>query len=300
MAQKFRNYCFTINNPTGKDELEVRSIPNCVCIGWQTESGSKGTPHFQGWFVIKNARTIKGLKKDLPRAHIEVMKGTIERNILYCSKPNKEFPTNSDGSEIIVIKPYEQIGDTPPGQGARSDLKTLGKDILEGRITVKQILENSPDQYHQYGRTIERIAGLREKTRFRTWETKGVWIWGETGTGKSMKAFEGFNPDTHHIWEYDDKGWQDNYSGQEIVIMDEFRDRRMKYEDLLRLLDKYPMTLNQRGKAPVSFLAKKIIITSSLPPEEVYRMENGKDSIAQLLRRIEVIQTVKDPHYVDP
>jgi len=276
MAQRFRNWCFTINNPDDRDYSQVRTVET-VCKGWQTEIGGSGTPHIQGWLVLKNARTLKGLKKDLTKAHLEPMKGTIQDSITYCSKPEGMFI------------PYEQIGDLPPGQGARTDLKELGERIRNGETTVKKILEEDPTKYHQYGRTLEKLAGLAERKKHRTWQTRGIWIWGPSGVGKSHRAFEGYSDETHYIWQYDDKGWQEDYDGQETIIMDELRQGKLKYEDLLRLLDKYPMKLSQRGKAPVAFLGKTIIITSSLPPEDIYRMENTKDSLAQLLRRIEIV-----------
>ena len=55
------------------------------------------------------------------------------------------------------------------------------------------------------------------------------------------------------------------------------------------IVDKWPLSVSRRARGPVPFLAKKILISSSLPPEDVYRQRNEKDSLEQLLRRINVI-----------
>ena len=66
-----------------------------------------------------------------------------------------------------------------------------------------------------------------------------------------------------------DGGWWDGYTGQETVIINEFRGG-IAYSELLDLLDKYPKTVRRRCREPVPFLAKRVIITSVLQPKEVY------------------------------
>lgn len=84
---KTRQYCFTINNPCKEEEDVLISLEDQVeYIVWGRETGESGTPHFQGYVVFKNPRTISGLKKLLPRAHIEIAKGTPAQNEIYCKK----------------------------------------------------------------------------------------------------------------------------------------------------------------------------------------------------------------------
>jgi hypothetical protein len=128
--------------------------------------------------------------------------------------------------------------------------------------------------------------------------TKAEWIYGSTGTGKSHYAFNNYSPDTHYLYP-NDGGWWDGYTGQEIVIINEFRGGIM-YSELLELLDKWPKTVRRRGREPVPFLAKLVIITSSLHPKNIYQGVLEKDdSIDQLLRRIKVIE-FRDKYGVSP
>ena len=117
--------------------------------------------------------------------------------------------------------------------------------------------------------------------------TEAVWIYGATGVGKSHHAFEGYDPATHYIWSHD-KGWWDGYNGHPIVIMNDYRGE-IAYNNLLKLIDRWPEKVSRRGREPTQFLAKKVIITSSLSPSDVYKNRMEEDKLEQLLRRCEVI-----------
>lgn len=147
-----------------------------------------------------------------------------------------------------------------------------------------------PMAFHQYGRTFSKVEELVLRTKFRTEMTQGYWLYGDTGVGKSHAAFAGFNPSTHYVWSY--SKFQNGYTGQETVIMNEFRGQ-IEYDRLLDLIDKWPLCVDIKCMSPVPFLAKKVIITSSLRPDEVYHRRNEKDSLEQLLRRVKVIEVVK-------
>ena len=118
--------------------------------------------------------------------------------------------------------------------------------------------------------------------------TKGIWYWGDSGVGKSHKAYENFNPDTHYVYP-NDNGWWDGYKGQEIVIINEFRGG-IQYSELLDLVDKWPKSVRRRGREPVPFLATTLIITSSMPPDKVYSRLAFEDKLDQLYRRFEIVK----------
>ena len=180
----------------------------------------------------------------------------------------------------------ETAGKPGKGQGTRNDLERKKDQIMAGEITVDEITIEEPEQYHQYGRTLHRIEDLALRKKFRTEMTQGEWYWGPTGVGKSHIAFEGYTPETHYIWK-NDNGWQDGYSGQETVIINDFRGE-IKYNELLQMVDKWPYHVPRRCREPAPFLAKKVIITSSLEPAQVYHHRVEEDKIDQLLRRFKI------------
>lgn len=268
---KFRNWCFTLNNYT---EDEYNNI-----LGWESvkylvigkEVGDSGTPHLQGYVEFINPRTLKGLKNLNSKIHWEQRKGTGKEASEYCKKD----------------KNFKEVG-TLSRQGERTDLQHFRDMIVNFEITVDQIIMEFPEIYHLYGRTLERIEDTLYLRRHRTEMTQGIWIWGKTGVGKSHKAFENFSPDTHYV-KPNDSDWWDGYRGQETVIINEFRGN-ITYSELLDLCDKYPKSVRRRNRQPTPFLAKQLIITSSLPPEEVYINLSSKDSLEQLKRRFQIIE----------
>lgn len=273
---KFRNWCFTLNNPKPEDKDKLLEYDKCKYIKFQLEKGENGTPHYQGLIIMKNACRMKTMKSIDSRIHWEPMK-SLDGSIAYCEKDD----TREDG-------PWESGIPPKSGQGKRKDLDELKEQIMEGTKTVDDIVLDNPEIYHKYGRTLHKIEDLALRKQTRTWMTEGIWYWGETGVGKSHLAFEGYTPETHYVWK-DDNGWQDGYTGQEIVIINDFRGH-IKYDEMLQMVDKWPHYVRRRGREPAPFLARKVIITSSLRPEQVYCNRNVNDSIQQLLRRMDVLE----------
>ena len=65
-----RGWCYTINNFTEEDRDGLRSL-ECVYNIFGYERGAEGTPHLQGYVHFKSHKTQQGVKKMMPRAHLE-------------------------------------------------------------------------------------------------------------------------------------------------------------------------------------------------------------------------------------
>lgn len=268
---KSRLWCFTNFDLEFDYEKYLKETTALyVAVGRETCPTSNRL-HDQGWVYFEGQRgSIKGVAKQLGGCHVAMCRGNIDQNDDYCSKESE----------------LRTFGEKPK-QGARLDIESAVSQIKSGERTVDQITLEQPEFYHQYGRTLSKIEDIVLRQRHRTWMTEGMWYWGRTGVGKSHQAFEGFSPETHYVYP-NDGGWWDGYAGQETVILNEFRGE-ITFGELLDLVDKWPKQVRRRGREPVPFLARRVIITSSLAPQRLYKnVCDDQERIDQLLRRFQV------------
>lgn len=106
---------------------------------------------------------------------------------------------------------------------------------------------------------------------------------GPTGTGKSKLAWERAGLEAY-CKDPNSKFWC-GYSGQEHVVIDEFRGR-IDVSHLLRWLDRYPVNVEVKGSS-VPLRARSFWITSNLDIEQWYP-ELDEATVRALKRRIKV------------
>lgn len=269
-----RNYAFTSFALDLFEKYFDESKMKYLIIG-KEKCPTTGKEHLQGYVNLKSSRNFKYMKKNIFKngEHFAQCIASPEINIKYCKK---------DGD-------FKEWG-TMPNQGKRTDLIKLKDDIMSGERTVRDITLDDPMAFHQYGRTLKEIENIKMQSMYRTEMTEGIWYYGKTDTGKSHRAYEGFNPDTHYLW-CDDHGFWMNYRQQDVVLINEFRGQ-IPYYKLLELVDKYPLNVPVKGGYPVPFISKKVIVTSSLHPREIYHNLSQNDKLDQLYRRFKIIECI--------
>lgn len=275
---RHRRFIFVVNNYP-ENIFEILDKVKCSYIIASKEVGKKKkTPHIQGYIEFPNAKSLSAAQKTIPKSHFEIAWGNAEQNFNYCSKENP---------------PIIEKG-TPKKQGQRTDLEEMCEDIRDGKTTVSQILESDPYMYHQYGRTLEKTEDEVNLTKHRTEAPECIWYYGATGTGKSYRAYEGYLDNPADFYNKPDDGdWWDGYRGQNTVIIDEFRGN-IKFSRLLTLCHQYPTEVRRRGRQPMPFTSKKVIVTSCHPPERIYCNLSENDSIEQLYRRFTVYEVTHE------
>lgn len=274
--KKTRTFVFTRFNLCPNEEYQTliqTAGVRFLAYGLET-CPTTGRQHHQGWICFKNqisasTKSICKIAKQLGNAHVEPMYGSLNQNNDYCSKEST----------------LHKFGDEPK-QGDRNDLKDVVKRIRDGETTSEEICLEDPVYFHMYSRTIQKAEDIHLRKKFRQWQTKGIWYYGNTGAGKSHLAFEGFDPDTHYSKPLSDSWW-DGYTGQRVVILNEFRGE-IPYSELLSLVDKWPHSVPRRNREPAPFLAELVIVTSALHPQEVWKKRGVSDSMDQLYRRFDI------------
>lgn len=121
-------------------------------------------------------------------------------------------------------------------------------------------------------------------------ERRIIVYWGESGTGKSRRAWSEAGLDAYPKDPLT-KFW-DGYQNQEHVVIDEFRGG-ISIGHVLRWFDRYPVNIEIKGAA-VTLKATKIWITSNLEPINWYP-DLDQETKQALLRRLEIHHASFDP-----
>lgn len=259
-------WMFTINNPTEEDLPTLEGWKHSRYILYQLEAGEEGTPHYQGYVQFTSPKRLSGVKKMNGRAHWEQRRGSHDQARAYCMK-----------EEGRLAEPVE-LG-RPVTQGTRTDVHQLVEMAKDVKTPVIDIVSELPVEYVKYHKAVDKIRSMSVPKR--RWKTEIFWFHGPTGTGKSHTAFEMSNdPYVHNM---SSGKWFDGYQGQEDVIFDDMRKDTFKFHELLRLVDKYNMTVEVKGSS-VNWCPKRLFITTCYKPDQMYET---REDLVQLLRRIE-------------
>lgn len=203
-------------------------------------------------------------------------------------------PTKSRASEDYVWKDDTCVQGTRFELGARKFNRSDSKDwaaILESAKTG-DLSQIPPDVVIRSYHNLKRIGvdHLRPSSR----EVFVSVFVGPTGTGKShtawLEAGLGAYPKDPLS-----KFW-DGYSGQENVVIDEFRGT-VSISHLLRWLDRYPVIVEVKGGSTV-LRARRFWITSNLQPRFWYPELDTLTRDA-LLRRLSIVE-MKTVYVPDP
>ena len=275
MSNYCKNWCFTVNNFTEEDVVKIKALieSDCKYGVFQREQGESGTPHLQGYLSLKERKRLAFLKENVhATAHFEAAKGTAKQNREYCSKPG--------GTDL-----YE-FGEVSGGQGMRSDLGPVVAAIL-GKRKLADVAEEFPIEYIKYYKGIEALQSRLDGRR--DFKTDVYWFYGATGTGKSREAASLAGG---AYYKMATNKWWDGYDGHEDVIIDDYRRDFCTFGELLRLFDRYPLTIETKGGTR-PFLAKRIFITTPKNPIDTWEGRTSED-IEQLMRRITEVKHFND------
>jgi len=226
-----RDYCFTawtLPFPPEEEKIRYMVVGKEICPNTNRE-------HYQGYVVFNRTARIPMAKKWIGAgddAHLEPRKGTRLQASEYCKK-------DGDFTEIGQLVAY-----------------TI-EDVL--KLPVNKIKEEWPLMYVRYHRGIEKLHAVQGAK----WRLVEVFVlYGKTGTGKTREVMEMddvFKIDPPYTW------W-DGYSGEDILLIDDFRTGDIARGMLLNLLDGYRLRLETKGGHAWA-LWSKVYITTNFNPE---------------------------------
>lgn len=255
-----------LNNYT-EDELKSLSQLDCPELVIAKETGHEGTPHLHIYLRFRSRQYLSHLKRISERAHWEVVRDR-SACISYCEK---------DGDVVV-----ERLLKKPSRPKLSDAVECLQSEGLAG------VAREYPCQFVQYSRGLQALQYATIMTAEKP-VPQVYWYWGPTGSGKTRLAYEEVNEfNIFFINAPNNKGgalWFDGYQGQEVAIFDDFRPWWCRFDYLLRLLDRYPMTVPVKGGF-VNWIPQKIIITTQFNVEETFQEYRSSEDLLQIKRRI--------------
>lgn len=273
-THKTRKWVFTINN----FETTNINFPDRIQYAvWQQERASTGQLHLQGCFVVdrkSSAMSLSAARKLLLEAcansrpaHLEPMRGTVEEAADYCSK-----------AETRVSGPFV-FGSKPPGAGARTDLEEV-KALLDLPNGLELVKDSHFGLWCRYERAFRTYVAESFKHSYDAPQVTVVY--GPTNTGKTHYC-QLATASSKTYWKYIGKWW-DRYEQQQHVVIDEFYGW-LQYSVLLRILDKYPFSVETKGSS-APWNGKHIFITSNARPDDWYQYNERNMLFSALKRRV--------------
>lgn len=282
--RRVRNYCFTLFGYTPAIVAKLLEAVDDGPIKYliMQEEISPGTErvHLQGYMELTAARTMSSIKRalEMPTLHLEERRGTQAQAIAYCRKEETRRPNGGDWEK-----------------GTKKGIRGNGAiQLVIAGTDMKVIAEEFPAEYVRSFRGLVALQLILSEER--TWPMEIHIYYGQTGTGKSYEARRKYSeaywlplPGKRQVM------WWPNYHGEEVVIIDEYREQ-ISFPRILVLLDRYPMKVQMKGGF-YQFSSRIIVFTTNIDPENWY--SDSVEDRTPLMRRFRDFAKIHDFHRMD-
>jgi len=283
-----RDWCFTVNNPiqTEQEFLEyLKTVSDLRYAVFQRERAPEtGTEHYQGYFEFTQPKWFTTIKKYLSKAtigvdaHIEQRRAKRTQARLYCmDEETRISPTYYEYGEFIE-------------DGERTDLTDIMRDI-ENDISFYDLSKKHGNRFIRVMKWAKeyRQAYLENKYKRQFRKMQVYYIYGSAGCGKTSYVFgkNGYD-DVYRTTNYE-FGWIDDYNGEKVLFLDEFRSS-FKISEILDYLDGQPIRIRGRHFNRVACY-DTVYIVSNIPLTEQYTkiQQSEPATWAAFLRRITAV-----------
>jgi len=275
MPRNASHLCFTM--PQFDDETGVLYVPQfnpelMDYLVYGEETGEGGYKHWQGYVEMKcHIRDYKKIQQLLGGpAHLAQRRGSKKQAIAYCKKEGR-------------VQEYGICVE----QGKRTDLESARLKMVEG-ISQRELADQDFPSWCRNYRAFAQYAAMLKPERRDPFIRV---IYGPPGSRKTTYVLNETDGKYDAYWKSPHHLWWDGYSGQKVVVIDEFRSQ-IPIAELLNMVSPGPHQLNLKGST-VWCKANLFIIVSNYPPEEWY-MDADTVTKQALFRRIKEVLKVED------
>ena len=237
-----------------REEIEEALEPYSY-IGQLEEGAEDGYRHWQ--LVIDGGQSpirFSTLKRKLPTAHLEPRSGPIQQAINYVTK--KETRVSEEPRlEHGTIRHSDE-------RGRRKDVEVVREAVLEKGLSADEVFLQVPES-NRMTAMVEKLVAARDRSRHtKPRQLEVIWLYGPPGTGKTSLAVEMGGTNYYRVTDYQHPF--DAYSGEEVLILDEF-DGEMRLSTLLNVLDIWPMMLPARYADRVAAYSQVVLVSNEAP-----------------------------------
>lgn len=273
-SRQARYWLGTINNGHGAWEPPQQLPEGVQWLRGQQEIGEAGNLHWQLFVAFKKKVRIGTVKTTVGNGHWE--------------------PSRSEAAEEYVWKEDTRVAGTQFELGRKSLQRNSEKDweAIKSSAQNGRLEEIPADVYVRCYSSLTRIA--KDNMRPSGMERRIFVLWGPTGTGKSHRAWAAAGLDAYPK-DPKTKYW-DGYTGQENVVIDEFRGG-IDIAHVLRWFDKYPVCVENKYGGLV-YKATKIWITSNLDPNLWYP-ELDEETRLAFMRRLQIFHVTTQDQEIE-
>jgi hypothetical protein len=166
--------------------------------------------------------------------------------------------------------------------------KSRGSDVdLRERLlmynSAKEFFENEPSMYARFKKGIKDFYHFNQQKKALDFnpDKKVFYIYGGNAAERDERARE-LCPEPFVRIGFKN-GFLLNYNGERNCILEEFRPSQTHVSHFVKLTDKYSSVQNVRWSDTI-FDADVLCVTSPLPPDQIYRNEEG--ALDQIRRRV--------------
>lgn len=248
-----RHWLVTVNNPTEEIHSYLRRLYDTEKVSYiigQMEEGESGTPHIQYCVTFKEPARMAKLQKFDSKAHYEKC-DNVEASRKYCSDRTK-----------TTLSEVEEFGSAPVQRNSKNDWDEVRKNAEEGKF------DKIPSDI-----LIRNYSNLRrvhaDSTKVHDSEqTRGVWLWGPSGSGKSHFARTYFTEVSSRVFIKPQSKWWDGYTEEPVVILDDLDSDCLSHY-LKIWADKYGCRGEIKGST-IALKHKVLVVTSNYAIHELF------------------------------
>ena len=138
----------------------------------------------------------------------------------------------------------------------------LGEELAM-HSNINAFAASNPELYCRYWHGLTNLYEMK-RSGARDGKPYVIWLAGPTGCGKTRWVVDLF-PDGE-VWISSDLPWCDGYNGQKVAVLDDLRKGDIKFNKLLRMLDRYKFDVPIKG-GEVHWTPQIIVVTCPRTPE---------------------------------